>query len=61
MSFVPGAVGVSEISISTILTKMGIENSLAQTGAIAVRGYALVILVLTLLHWLILKVCVKNR
>lgn len=55
MSFVPGAVGVSEISISTILTKMGIESSLAQTGAIAVRGYALVILGLTLLHWIVLK------
>lgn len=56
MSFVPGAVGVSEISVSTILTKMGIESSLAQTGAVSVRGYALVILALTLLHWIILKI-----
>lgn len=55
ISFVPGAVGVSEISISTILTKMGIAGSLAQTGAVAIRGYALVILGLTALHWIILK------
>lgn len=60
MSFVPGAVGVSEIGVSTILMKMGIESSLAQTGAIAVRGYALVILALTLLHWLILKTLSKK-
>jgi uncharacterized membrane protein YbhN (UPF0104 family) len=60
MSFVPGAVGVSELGISTILTKMGIENSLAQTGAIAVRGYALMILGLTVLHWIILKILSKR-
>lgn len=55
LSFVPGAVGVSELGITTILTKMGVELSSAQTGAIAVRAYTLMILGLTLLHWLILK------
>ena len=60
LSFVPGAVGVSEISVSTILSAMGIETSLAQTGAIAIRAFALVILVLTLLHWLYFKFINKN-
>lgn len=60
ISFVPGAVGVSEISISTILIKMGVASSSAQTGAIAIRGYALVILILTLLHWIILKATSKK-
>lgn len=55
ISFVPGAVGVSEIGITTILTRMGVELSLAQTGAIALRAYALTLLVLSLLHWIILR------
>ncbi len=60
LSFVPGAVGVSEISVSTLLSGMGIEPSLAQTGAIAIRAYAIVILILTLLHWLYLKFIYKK-
>jgi len=55
VSFVPGAVGVSEISVATLLNNLGIEESLAQAGAIAIRVYAFVILVLTFLHWLTLK------
>lgn len=61
ISFVPGAVGVSEISIATILTKMGIALSVAQTGAIVVRVYALMILVWTLLHWIIFKAAERNE
>jgi uncharacterized membrane protein YbhN (UPF0104 family) len=60
ISFVPGAVGVSEISITAILTKMGVDLALAQTGAIALRGYALMLLVLALLHWIGLKLFPKN-
>lgn len=52
LSFVPGSIGVSELSISSILVKMGTANSLAQTGAISIRLYALMILLLTLFHWL---------
>lgn len=55
LSLIPGAVGVSEISVSTLLAGMGIETDAAQAGAIAIRAYALVILVLTLLHWLYFK------
>lgn len=60
ISFVPGAVGVSEISITAILTKMGVEISLAQTGAIALRAYALTLIVLTLVHWIVLKLLPKK-
>lgn len=60
ISFVPGAVGVSEIGITAILTKMGVETSLAQTGAIALRGYAVSLLVLALLHWIVLKLLPKK-
>jgi uncharacterized membrane protein YbhN (UPF0104 family) len=61
MSFVPGAVGVSEISITTILTKMEIALPLAQTGAIVIRAYALMIIFWTLLHWLIFKTYEKLK
>lgn len=61
ISFVPGAVGVSEISISTILIKMGVAVPLAQTGAIAVRAYGLVIIALTVLHWIVLKFLAKRQ
>lgn len=55
ISFVPGAVGVSELSISTLLINMDINNLVAQTGAIAIRCYAIVILIMTVIHWAILK------
>ena len=60
ISFVPGAVGVSEISVTAILTQIGVELSLAQTGAIALRAYALMLLILTLLHWIALKLLQKK-
>lgn len=55
LSFVPGAVGVSEISISQILLNIGYQTNLAQTGALAIRGYALMIIILGLIHLIILK------
>lgn len=61
ISFVPGAVGVSELSVAAILSGMGVETSVAQAGAIAIRAYALVILILTLLHWICLKFIYKNN
>lgn len=61
ISFVPGAVGVSEVSVSTVLAKMGVETSVAQTGAIAIRGYALMILALTVAHWIVLKLVLRKN
>lgn len=50
ISFVPGAIGVSEISAANILSSFGFETSLAQTGAVVLRGYALIIILLALVH-----------
>lgn len=61
ISFVPGAIGVSEVGIAAILTKMGFDPPLAQTGAIAIRAYTIIILGLTLIHWLVLKFLVKKH
>ena len=56
ISFVPGAIGVSEISAANILTNFGYETSLAQTGAVVLRGYALMIILLALVHLIFLNV-----
>ncbi len=55
VSFVPGAIGVSEISIAAILSQLGYEIVAAQTGAIMIALYSLVILVLSVVHLIILK------
>ena len=60
ISFVPGGVGVSEISISQILIKLGYETSLAQAGALAIRGYALVIIALAIIHLIVLQLINKR-
>ncbi len=56
LSFVPGGVGVSEISVTTILTKAGYDSVLAQSGAIAVRGFTVLIVFLAVLHLFLLKI-----
>lgn len=61
ISFVPGAVGVTEISVTAILTNFGFAVSLAQTGAVAIRAYALMILLLTLLHWIVLRIALRFK
>lgn len=55
ISFVPGAIGVSEISIAAMLSQIGYPEVQAQTGAVMIAIYSLVILVLTVLHLMILK------
>ena len=55
ISFVPGAVGVSEISIAAMLSQIGYEIVAAQTGAVMIALYSLVILFLAAVHLLILK------
>ncbi|MCY7348727.1 MAG: flippase-like domain-containing protein [Pyrinomonadaceae bacterium] len=55
VSFVPGAIGVSEISIAAMLSQLGYEIVTAQTGAIMIALYSLVILILSAIHLIILK------
>ncbi|MDQ3713650.1 MAG: flippase-like domain-containing protein [Acidobacteriota bacterium] len=55
ISLVPGAVGVSEVSIAALLSQIGYETSIAQTGAMLMGIYSLVILVLTVVHLVLLK------
>ena len=50
LSFVPGAIGVSEFSAALLLGQWGIADSAAQTGAIMLRVYALLVMAVGLLH-----------
>lgn len=61
ISFVPGAVGVSELGITAILTRMEIEPLAAQTGAVALRAYAVSLLILAFLHWIALNFYRRNQ
>lgn len=55
ISLVPGAIGVSEISIAAMLSQLGYTEVQAQTGAVMIALYSLVILILTIFHLAILK------
>jgi uncharacterized membrane protein YbhN (UPF0104 family) len=55
LSFIPGAVGVSEAGIAASLVHAGCAVALAQSGALAIRAYALVALVLGLIHYVWLR------
>jgi len=51
LSCIPGAVGVSEVTIAEILIHMGVETRLAQSGALMVRTYGFLVILLGLIHW----------
>jgi uncharacterized membrane protein YbhN (UPF0104 family) len=55
ISFIPGAIGVSEISIAALLSQLGYKTVTAQTGAMMIALYSLVILILSFVHLIILK------
>lgn len=56
LSLIPGAVGVSEVTIAALLSQLGYENPIAQAGAIMMGVYSLLILALAIIHLVILKV-----
>lgn len=56
LSLVPGAVGVSEVTIAALLSQLGYENSIAQAGAVVMGIYSLLIFALAFIHLIILKV-----
>lgn len=53
LSFIPGAVGISEAGISELLIVMGNTPSAAQAGAMILRVYSLLVLMVGGLHLLI--------
>jgi uncharacterized membrane protein YbhN (UPF0104 family) len=53
-SFIPGAIGVSEVSISALLVSYGITAPQAQAGALLIRSYTVLAILLGLIHSAIL-------
>lgn len=51
LSFIPGAVGVSEAGIAVALGHLGHAATLAQSGALMIRAYGLAALVLGAMHF----------
>jgi uncharacterized membrane protein YbhN (UPF0104 family) len=56
MSLVPGAVGVSEVSITEFLVHLGYGPVEAQAGALVTRVYSFLIICLSGFHFLVLKI-----
>jgi glycosyltransferase 2 family protein len=61
LSFIPGAVGISEVSVTTLLSYFGFEPSLAQAGAVLIRFQAFLLILVSLAHWLVLQVVGRSR
>jgi len=50
LSFIPGGLGISEVSTTVFLVQLGVPQTQAQAGAVIVRVYGLIIIALSLLH-----------
>jgi len=56
VSFVPGALGVAEVSIAEGLIRLGQSTALAQAGAVILRGYSVITLFLGIVHFLFWRI-----
>ena len=58
LSFIPGGLGVSEAGSAQILMKFGQSAATAQAGAILIRSYGMLVVLLGLAHlgvWLVMR------
>lgn len=55
LSLIPGAIGISEVSVTELLMRFGYPSPVAQAGALMLRLYVLYILLMGLTHWLVWK------
>jgi uncharacterized membrane protein YbhN (UPF0104 family) len=60
LSFIPGAVGISEVSITEFLSRMNLNIASAQAGAIILRFYSLLIIIVGIIHFAFWK-ALKSR
>jgi uncharacterized membrane protein YbhN (UPF0104 family) len=61
LSFIPGAVGVSEAGIAECLIRFGNNPIISQAGALILRVYSLLILFWGLLHFILLRASKRKR
>jgi uncharacterized membrane protein YbhN (UPF0104 family) len=61
LSFIPGGLGVAEASTAELLLRHGISAPQAQAGALILRAFSLLVIVLGAIHWLLLRARWKRR
>jgi uncharacterized membrane protein YbhN (UPF0104 family) len=54
-SFIPGGLGIAEAGTAEMLKRYGVDAPLAQAGALALRGFSLLVIVLGLAHFALLR------
>jgi len=55
-SLIPGGLGIAEAGTAEVLRRFGVDATLAQAGALALRGFSLLVIALGLLHLVLLRV-----
>ena len=61
LSFVPGGLGVAEVSTVVALAHFGVPDSLAQAGAIILRAYGLVIIFCGVIHFAVWRIGLRTK
>lgn len=62
LSLIPGALGIGEVSVATFLVYLKIDAPLAQAGALIIRLYGVLALILGFAHFLVWKfICGGKR
>lgn len=54
LSFIPGGIGVGEAGTAELLVRYGTSAPLAQAGALILRAYSILVILLGAFHWLLL-------
>lgn len=54
-SFIPGGLGIAEAGTAAMLRRFGMDDALAQAGALALRGFSLLVIALGLAHLVVLR------
>ncbi len=55
VSFIPGGLGVAEASVAEFLIRCGLAAPVAQAGALSLRGFSLLVILLGGIHLLALR------
>jgi uncharacterized membrane protein YbhN (UPF0104 family) len=55
-SFIPGGLGIAEAGTAEMLKRYGVDAPLAQAGALALRGFSILVILLGLVHLVLLRV-----
>ncbi len=61
LSFIPGALGISEVGIAAFLMHLNFSGPIGQAGAVILRIYGLTILFFGLNHYLVMMLCKEKK